>query len=332
MYKKTLIIGLIFTSLIIFTTLSVNAIEETKTINDPVGDVIDFSGDVEKPGDYHNIDIKKIVYESEGKTVTLTCEVDGKIENKGDLDPEYDEEPDLTDLFTEMTSYMFILETSDEGYSVMYINKECSVTKDSDFSEAENIYSSSDGSILTISFDLNSDDETYQSLTAETSYMKLSFVNAIFYIDEVEDYNDIEYLEVSANGPSEGKINEAISFSGDTTGGIPPYQWNWDFGDGTTSTLQNPTHQYSQNDTYIVTLTVYDGNDDYDSYSFFIDIKDESNNNNNNNNDTNNSGDIKDKVDNDFFSTSVRHLLVFIALMSIVILIGVAIVVIIIRR
>jgi PKD repeat protein len=31
-------------------------------------------------------------------------------------------------------------------------------------------------------------------------------------------------------------------------------QWTWDFGDGTTSTLQNPTHTYLNNGTFIVTL------------------------------------------------------------------------------
>ncbi|MCS6992001.1 MAG: PKD domain-containing protein [Chitinophagales bacterium] len=31
-------------------------------------------------------------------------------------------------------------------------------------------------------------------------------------------------------------------------------QWQWDFGDGATSTLQNPTHTYASNGTYVVTL------------------------------------------------------------------------------
>jgi PKD repeat protein len=33
--------------------------------------------------------------------------------------------------------------------------------------------------------------------------------------------------------------------------------WLWDFGDGTTSTEQNPTHFYTQQDYYIVSLTVW---------------------------------------------------------------------------
>jgi parallel beta-helix repeat protein len=34
--------------------------------------------------------------------------------------------------------------------------------------------------------------------------------------------------------------------------------WHWDFGDGNTSDLRNPTHQYARNGTYTVTLTVID--------------------------------------------------------------------------
>ena len=35
--------------------------------------------------------------------------------------------------------------------------------------------------------------------------------------------------------------------------------WNWNFGDGSNSTLQNPTHTYTSNGTYTVSLTVSDG-------------------------------------------------------------------------
>jgi outer membrane protein assembly factor BamB/nitrous oxidase accessory protein NosD len=45
-----------------------------------------------------------------------------------------------------------------------------------------------------------------------------------------------------------------IQFS-DTSANIPT-SWLWDFGDGTTSTLQNPTHAYTSVGDYIVTLTV----------------------------------------------------------------------------
>ena len=43
----------------------------------------------------------------------------------------------------------------------------------------------------------------------------------------------------------------------DASSGSPLY-WHWDFGDGTTSTEQNPSHAYTAPGTYIVTLTVAD--------------------------------------------------------------------------
>lgn len=39
-----------------------------------------------------------------------------------------------------------------------------------------------------------------------------------------------------------------------------PNEWFWDFGDGHTSTLQHPKHQYAQSDTYEVSLTVKHNN------------------------------------------------------------------------
>lgn len=48
-----------------------------------------------------------------------------------------------------------------------------------------------------------------------------------------------------------------INFFDNTPGNIT--SWSWDFGDGNTSNLQNPTHQYAVSGTYSVTLTAYDG-------------------------------------------------------------------------
>src|SRR5262249_34611562 len=45
-----------------------------------------------------------------------------------------------------------------------------------------------------------------------------------------------------------------VNFTDHTTGS--PVQWLWDFGDGSTSTGQNPQHTYSQTGTFDVKLTV----------------------------------------------------------------------------
>jgi PKD repeat protein len=43
--------------------------------------------------------------------------------------------------------------------------------------------------------------------------------------------------------------------------------WSWDFGDGTESTAQNPSHTYAASGKYVVTLTVTDDDGDTDSTS-----------------------------------------------------------------
>lgn len=49
-----------------------------------------------------------------------------------------------------------------------------------------------------------------------------------------------------------------VTFVPSVSGGLPPYQLNWDFGDGYTSGEDAPTHEYTQAGNYIVTLTVTD--------------------------------------------------------------------------
>ncbi len=54
-----------------------------------------------------------------------------------------------------------------------------------------------------------------------------------------------------------------ISIDGDGT----VVSWSWDFGDGNTSTLQNPSHSYAAGGTYTVQLTVTDNNGGTDTAS-----------------------------------------------------------------
>jgi hypothetical protein len=65
-------------------------------------------------------------------------------------------------------------------------------------------------------------------------------------------------LFCDAGGPYTGEINQDIQFIGYAVGGVKPYTWAWDFGDGTTASVQNPTHAYILPETYTVTLTVTD--------------------------------------------------------------------------
>ncbi|MDH6116963.1 PKD repeat protein [Kitasatospora sp. GAS204A] len=66
-------------------------------------------------------------------------------------------------------------------------------------------------------------------------------------------------LSASAKGsPTTGNAPLTETFTGSATGGTAPYTYSWNFGDGTTSTTQNPSHTYTAAGTYTATLTVTD--------------------------------------------------------------------------
>jgi len=54
--------------------------------------------------------------------------------------------------------------------------------------------------------------------------------------------------------PTTGKIPLSVNFTDQST--MYPIAWLWDFGDGGTSTLKNPTHTYVNEGNYIIKLTV----------------------------------------------------------------------------
>jgi len=65
-------------------------------------------------------------------------------------------------------------------------------------------------------------------------------------------------LRADANGPYNGYVGYNIQFTGTVYGGILPYTYHWDFGDGQTSNKQNPSHNYSAVGNYTATFTVTD--------------------------------------------------------------------------
>ena len=80
--------------------------------------------------------------------------------------------------------------------------------------------------------------------------------------DSVKLLNTI-YAEPQAafSAPAEVCIGTAINFTDQSTAaGSSVAQWNWDFGDGTTSNLQSPVKNYSTAGTYIVKLNVTSAN------------------------------------------------------------------------
>ncbi len=77
-------------------------------------------------------------------------------------------------------------------------------------------------------------------------------VDALIEVLDVLDANfeaDITYVPIGEN----------VAFTDISNAPTPITSWQWNFGDGATSTLQNPVHSYNSTGFYTVRLTVNDG-------------------------------------------------------------------------
>ncbi len=70
-------------------------------------------------------------------------------------------------------------------------------------------------------------------------------------------------------------IGDAVTFTDMSNAPDPIISWNWDFGDGNTSTDQNPVYTYNALGVYTVSLTVDDGNEqDTETKEAYIEVYD----------------------------------------------------------
>ena len=98
-----------------------------------------------------------------------------------------------------------------------------------------------------------------ETQTEYIPYLKITYITPL-----------IPYIQ----GPYQGDVGEEIQFNGSFIGlGIPPYKWEWDFGDGNTSNKQNATHIYGKAGNYTVNLTIKDSNKKGDSSSTIATIE-----------------------------------------------------------
>ncbi|MDG6219459.1 MAG: PKD domain-containing protein, partial [Candidatus Thermoplasmatota archaeon] len=77
--------------------------------------------------------------------------------------------------------------------------------------------------------------------------------------DAIAAYRSETGIVTKAGGPYFGEPGEEIQFTGNVFGGVEPYSWEWDFGDGSVSTLESPVHTYNYVGNYSILLTITDG-------------------------------------------------------------------------
>ena len=94
-------------------------------------------------------------------------------------------------------------------------------------------------------------------------FYKSSILGIVILFFSVNFGASFEPLSCDANGPYEGNIMDDIEFESSVTGGIPPYDYFWDYGDGNSSSGDpHPTHNYANAGNYTVVLTVTDSIND----------------------------------------------------------------------
>ncbi len=96
----------------------------------------------------------------------------------------------------------------------------------------------------------------YKSFAASGSYDVSLTVNSGCLEDYYMETVDVCELPTAAfsSSPETPDAGEVVHFTDESTGGV--VAWDWDFGDGHSSTLQNPTHAYGTGGTFTVALTV----------------------------------------------------------------------------
>jgi PKD repeat protein len=98
-----------------------------------------------------------------------------------------------------------------------------------------------------------------------SSYNTMNSPSTFMSIGEEENKSAVADFTYTPVNPTDLDSIQFNDKSTDLYGTIT--SWLWDFGDGNTSTLQNPTHKYADEGTYHVTLTVTDKNGANDSIS-----------------------------------------------------------------
>ena len=126
------------------------------------------------------------------------------------------------------------------------------------------------------------DGESSDDEEASHIYLDEGVYTVMLTVDDRYDTADSDTAEVvvlpsgsmlaDAGGPYEGIPDVEIDFVGSVEGGEAPFTWSWDFGDGASSSEQNPSHSYAAAGTYEVTLYVEDsfGISDLDSATVTI--------------------------------------------------------------
>ena len=124
--------------------------------------------------------------------------------------------------------------------------------------------------ILAVQKELTSTREQIELIKGRMQYLEQTTETSLIQVELEQSSLNVE-LSATQRIVDAG---ETIWFEADITGVFAPYTYEWDFGDGETSTDQRPGHSYQASGDYTVTLTVTDdrGNTDTEIREDYITV------------------------------------------------------------
>ena len=322
-HSKLWLVTMIVGSLFLIATCSVQAADVT--ITDVIEDVVSVEMTEETSVvtshpdiDVNNIDIVKATYTQQGTLATVTLQVRGNIEDRGKLFNDYEDEETFLGSY-DFVQYDFQVTTSEQDYTISYANKTGQINSGI---ESKNLTPSDFAVVddtLTITFTLVSSTEVYDNMSVASLFIKMN----ISSMEEDMDFSGFVYLQDVAPNPAleimavytdvdVAPVGDPIQFNGSVMPltGQPPYQYRWEFGDGESSTLLNPTHAYTKAGEYTYTFTITDQAEATASETGTITISSEGGSN----------------------DSGSNTMLLFLAILAIIIIVGVVVIIWIIRR
>jgi len=101
----------------------------------------------------------------------------------------------------------------------------------------------------------------YMDITSSSATTSPTGYYYYFYDIEVQDPQCVSAIDTATITPIASNFtysqnNNTVTFTDQSSGATA---WFWDFGDGNTSTLQNPIHNYATSGSHTVTLTINNG-------------------------------------------------------------------------
>jgi hypothetical protein len=152
---------------------------------------------------------------------------------------------DVTEQYTDLSSRLRNLEAS-EAQLLELMNQAGTVTE-----------------ILAVQRELTNTREDIELIKGQMQYLEQSAALASFTVTLEQSKLVVEFTADSRTV----KEGNGIQFYADVSGGFSPYTYEWDFGDGDTSTDANPFHVYDEGGDFTVSLKVTDDNGTSETYT-----------------------------------------------------------------